>query len=394
MAINKTLLKKIFLLSVGVVLFIGAYFLFFKKNKPQTSYLTETIVRGNIEKTIVATGTVRSNDRVEVGAQASGKITNINVKVGQFVKKGDLLVTIDSMTQENDLKDAKSKLASYEAQLKNKKVVLELAQSYYTRISKLYKIKSASQDDYETGQQNLASAMSSVREIEELIIQAKIYVKIAETNLSYTTIFSPIDGVIISIPVSVGQTINSTQVTPLLLQVADLKKMLIKPEIPEGDITSVAPGMSVEFTTLSNPELTFKSKIESVDPVPTTLIDDEYKESVTDTNAIYYYANILIDNLENNLRIGMTTTNIIKVASAENVLLVPTPAIIKKDNKYFVKILNGKDEVIEKNIALGLSDDINTEIKSGLEEGDKVILSQMSAGESLENSKNGPPGGF
>lgn len=376
-----------------IICSIVILFLVFKQvstKKEKTIFLTDNIKRGNIEQTVIATGTIRSNNRVEVGAQVSGRITKLNVVLGQEVKKGDLIATIDSMTQENDLEKAKSQLSSYEKQLESKKVNLEVKKSKYNRASNLYKVKSISQDDYETAKQEYADAKSGVSELEELIKQAKIEVKMAETELSYTIITSPIDGVVVSIPISEGQTVNSKQNTPTIVQVADLKKMLIKPEISEGDITKLKKGQEVEFTILSLPEKVYKAKIDSIDPAMTTLTDDEYEESVSDTEAVYYYANVIVDNIDNNLRIGMTTTNTIKVAEAKNVIAIPTTALYKKGDKYYVKTLGEKEVVEEKEVKIGINDDINTEIKSGLKEGEKLILSEMKAGEGIVKSTRSP----
>ncbi|MCF2638816.1 efflux RND transporter periplasmic adaptor subunit [uncultured Fusobacterium sp.] len=376
-----------------IICSIVILFLVFKQvstKKEKTIFLTDNIKRGNIEQTVIATGTIRSNNRVEVGAQVSGRITKLNVVLGQEVKKGDLIATIDSMTQENDLEKAKSQLSSYEKQLESKKVNLEVKKSKYNRASNLYKVKSISQDDYETAKQEYADAKSGVSELEELIKQAKIEVKMAETELSYTIITSPIDGVVVSIPISEGQTVNSKQNTPTIVQVADLKKMLIKPEISEGDITKLKKGQEVEFTILSLPEKIYKAKIDSIDPAMTTLTDDEYEESVSDTEAVYYYANVIVDNIDNNLRIGMTTTNTIKVAEAKNVIAIPTTALYKKGDKYYVKTLGEKEVVEEKEVKIGINDDINTEIKSGLKEGEKLILSEMKAGEGIVKSTRSP----
>lgn len=376
-----------------IICSIVILFLVFKQvstKKEKTIFLTDNIKRGNIEQTVIATGTIRSNNRVEVGAQVSGRITKLNVVLGQEVKKGDLIATIDSMTQENDLEKAKSQLSSYEKQLESKKVNLEVKKSKYNRASNLYKVKSISQDDYETAKQEYADAKSGVSELEELIKQAKIEVKMAETELSYTIITSPIDGVVVSIPISEGQTVNSKQNTPTIVQVADLKKMLIKPEISEGDITKLKKGQEVEFTILSLPEKIYKAKIDSIDPAMTTLTDDEYEESVSDTEAVYYYANVIVDNIDNNLRIGMTTTNTIKVAEAKNVIAIPTTALYKKGDKYYVKTLGEKEVVEEKEVKIGINDDINTEIKSGLKEGEKLILSEMKAGEGVVKSTRSP----
>lgn len=381
--------KKIAICICSVVIL----FLIFKKftgKEEKTIFLTDKVKRGNIAQTVIATGTIRSNNRVEVGAQVSGRITKLNVVLGQEVKKGDLIATIDSMTQENDLEKAKSQLLSYEKQLESKKVNLEVKKSKYNRASNLYKVKSISQDDYETAKQEYADAKSGVSELEELIKQAKIEVKIAETDLSYTVITSPIDGVVVSIPISEGQTVNSMQSAPTIVQVADLKKMLIKPEISEGDITKLKKGQEVEFTILSLPEKVYKAKIDSIDPATTTLTDDEYEESASDTEAVYYYANVIVDNKDNNLRIGMTTTNTIKVAEAKDVITIPTTALYKKGNKYYVKTLGEKEEVEEKEVKIGINDDMNTEIKSGLKEGEKLILTEMKAGEVASRSTRPP----
>lgn len=381
--------KKIAICICSVVVL----FLIFKKftgKEEKTIFLTDEVKRGNIAQTVIATGTIRSNNRVEVGAQVSGRITKLNVVLGQEVKKGDLIATIDSMTQENDLEKAKSQLLSYEKQLESKKVNLEVKKSKYNRASNLYKVKSISQDDYETAKQEYADAKSGVSELEELIKQAKIEVKIAETDLSYTVITSPIDGVVVSIPISEGQTVNSMQSAPTIVQVADLKKMLIKPEISEGDITKLKKGQEVEFTILSLPEKVYKAKIDSIDPATTTLTDDEYEESASDTEAVYYYANVIVDNKDNNLRIGMTTTNTIKVAEAKDVITIPTTALYKKGDKYYVRTLEEKEVVEEKEVKIGINDDMNTEIKSGLKEGEKLILTEMKAGEVVNKSTRPP----
>lgn len=381
--------KKIAICICSVVIL----FLIFKKftgKEEKTIFLTDEVKRGNIAQTVIATGTIRSNNRVEVGAQVSGRITKLNVVLGQEVKKGDLIATIDSMTQENDLEKAKSQLSSYEKQLESKKVNLEVKKSKYNRASNLYKVKSISQDDYETAKQEYADAKSGVSELEELIKQAKIEVKIAETDLSYTVITSPIDGVVVSIPISEGQTVNSMQSAPTIVQVADLKKMLIKPEISEGDITKLKKGQEVEFTILSLPEKVYKAKIDSIDPATTTLTDDEYEESASDTEAVYYYANVIVDNKDNNLRIGMTTTNTIKVAEAKDVITIPTTALYKKGDKYYVRTLGEKEVVEEKEVKIGINDDMNTEIKSGLKEGEKLILIEMKAGEVVNKSTRPP----
>lgn len=375
-----TFTKKRILGITVVLIILAAIYYFNLQSQPKTTYLTETAKYSDIQQTVVATGTVRSSNRVEVGARVSGKVEKILVKLGQKVKKGELIAELDSITQENTLNSSQAQLAAYKAQLVAAQTAYRVANSNFQRIAKLYKRKASSLDDYENAQNNLDSAKANVEQIQAQIKQSEIEVNTAATNLNYTKITSPIDGTVISIPVSVGQTVNANQTTPTIIQVADLDTMLIKPEISEGDITKIKPGMKVQFTTLAEPDEIYQAEIASVDPALTTLTDNEYSESVSDTNAIYYYANVLVPNPEHKLQIGMTTQNTIITAQKQHVLVVPTLAIQKRNGQNSVQILDG-DKVVEKVVQIGLHDDINTEILSGLNEGDNVILSQSSANE-------------
>lgn len=375
--------KHFFLLFIVIVALAAGYFYYGNKNDKTITYLTETVQRGNLQKTVIATGTIRAYNRVEVGAQVSGKIEKIYVTLGQKVKTGDLIAQIDSSTQQNTLDTATAKLASYQAQLKAKKVAYSVAKSSYDRLAKLYAKKSVSLDEFESAKDTLATAKAAIEEIDASIKQAEIEVNDAKTNLGYTKIVAPIDATIISIPVSEGQTVNANQTTPTIVQVADLSKVLIKPEISEGDITKVTAGMEVKFSTLSDPDKIYRATIDSVDPAMTTLTDNEYTESVSDTNAVYYYANVVVENPDNNLRIGMTTQNTITIADVKNTLLIPTMTLKKQNNKVFVNVLTTANQVEQREVQIGLNDDMNTQILSGLTEGEKVVSSQVAAGETV-----------
>ena len=132
-------MKKRFFILLGLLIAAGAAYYFFSSNsKQETTYLTESVTRGNIEKTVVASGSVESVNEVDVGAQASGKITKLYVKLGQEIKKGEMIADIDSTTQINTLNTKKAALVSYQAQLKAKKTAYDVALSSYNRLSKLY----------------------------------------------------------------------------------------------------------------------------------------------------------------------------------------------------------------------------------------------------------------
>ena len=391
-------MKKRFFILLGLLVAAGAaYYFFSSNNKQETTYLTESVTRGNVEKTVVASGSVESVNEVDVGAQASGKITKLYVKLGQEIKKGEMIADIDSTTQVNTLNTKKAALVSYQAQLKAKKTAYDVALSSYNRLSKLYTQKATSLDNVNTAKSTLDNAKAEVEAVEANIKQAEIEVNTAETNVGYTKITAPMDGTVISVPVSEGQTVNANQTTPTIVTIADLSKMKIKPEISEGDITKVKAGQKVSFTILSDSQTLYHSVIDSVDPANTTTTDSSSTSSSTSssnsnstTSAIYYYANVLIDNPDRTLRIGMTTENNIKIANAKDVLLVSNMAIQKRDGKSFVNVLNDKNQPEQREVETGVQNDFHTEIKSGLNEGEKVIVSQVANGEKVGSMPRGP----
>lgn len=391
-------MKKRFFILLGLLVATGAvYYFFSSNNKQETTYLTESVTRGNVEKTVVASGSVESVNEVDVGAQVSGKITKLYVKLGQEIKKGEMIADIDSTTQINTLNTKKAALVSYQAQLKAKKTAYDVALSSYNRLSKLYTQKATSLDSLNSAKSTLDNAKAEMEAIEANIKQAEIEVNTAETNVGYTKITAPMDGTVISVPVSEGQTVNANQTTPTIVTIADLSKMKIKPEISEGDITKVKAGQEVSFTILSDSQTVYHSVIDSVDPANTTTSDSSSTSSSTSsssssstTSAIYYYANVLIDNPNRTLRIGMTTENNIKIANAKDVLLVSNMAIQKLDGKSFVNVLNDKNQPEQREVETGVQNDFQTEIKSGLNEGEKVIVSQVANGEKVGSMPRGP----
>ena len=188
-------MKKRFFILLGLAVAAGAAYYFFSSNsKQETTYLTESVTRGNVEKTVVASGSVESVNEVDVGAQVSGKITKLYVKLGQEIKKGEMIADIDSTTQINTLNTKKAALVSYQAQLKAKKTAYDVALSSYNRLSKLYTQKATSLDSVNTAKSTLDNAKAEMEAIEANIKQAEIEVNTAETNVGYTKITAPMDG--------------------------------------------------------------------------------------------------------------------------------------------------------------------------------------------------------
>ena len=386
--------KKLWWLAIAGVLIGGVIYYFTQHNQTGTTFLTEEVKRSDVEKTVVASGSIESSNEVDVGAQVSGKITKLYVTLGQEVKKGDMIADIDSTTQVNNLNTKKAALASLQAQLKGRQTAYDVALSSYNRLAKLYKQQATSLDSLNTAKSALDTTKAEMEALRESIKQAEIEVNTAETNVSYTKITSPIDGTVISTPISEGQTVNSNQSTPTIVTVANLDRMLIKAEISEGDITKVKAGQEVNFKILSDNLTVYQAVIDSVDPATTTKTDAKSSSSLNSTTsssstaAVYYYANMAVNNPNRVLRIGMTTENTIKIASVKNVLTVPNMSLQKEGNRYFVRVLKGT-QAERREVQIGEQNDFQTEIKSGLTEGDKVILSQLTEGEQV-GSMRGP----
>ena len=386
--------------SAIIVIVIAALTYWLATSEDDITYMTEKARVGNISQVVEATGEVAAVNLVNVGAQVSGQIKKLYVVLGQEVKQGDMIAEIDSQTQENTLNTDRAKLANYKAQLEARKILLNIAKKQYDRELVLIKTNSTSQQNLENARDTYATARANVNEMESLIKQTQITINTDETNLGYTKIRAPLNGTIVSVPVEEGQTVNANQTTPTIVQIANLGDMEIDIQISEGDITKVKPGMPVDYTILSEPNTIFHAKLDSIDPGLTTLTDGSYSKSSTSssssstsTAAVYYYGRSYVKNDEGKLRIGMMTQNTILVSSAENVLVVPTIALTNRNDQYFVRILTDKNKFKKRDVEIGISDGVYTEITSGLAEGDQVITSEVGKNEKVGSSstRSRPP---
>lgn len=363
------------------------------KDEP-VSYITEPVIRKNIEKTVNATGEVKAIELVTVGAQTSGKIEYLPVKVGQRIQKGDLIAQIDSTTQENDVNSTKAKLTSLKAQLNAAEISAKIAEKQFVREQRLLKKNAASQEDFENAKDAFEAAKAKVTELKASIAETALALNTAETNLGYTKITAPLDGVVVSVPVKTGQTVNAAMNTPTIVQIADLSQMEILIEISEGDIGKVQTGAKVTYTVLSAPETVYETTLKSIDPGLTLLTNGEYTEVVGSDEAIYYYGRLVVDNPDGALRIGMTTQNVIYVAQADNVLTVPVLAVKKDGAQSYVNVLTPTG-IQRRAVVTGLSDGVDIEIKSGVSDHDTVVIAQMSESEvTKKKDKFKRPGGF
>lgn len=384
-----------FIVSI-VLIFIAIYFLYgkFFKQEEAPKALTTKLEKGDIRGTVTAAGEVYARDLVDVGAQVSGQIKKLYVKVGDKVQKGDMIAQIDSVTQENEIAQQKAQLLIHEANLASAKIAAANAKTQYNRELELYKRNAASKEAVENAKNSAALKEAEQKQIEAQIEQTKLQLSTAETNFGYTKITAPISGTIVSMPVEEGKTVNSNQTTPTIVKIADLSKMEIKMQIAEGDISKVKVGMDVEYSILSDLDNIKKAKIYKIDPGLTTLSDGTYDKtssgsssSSSSDSAVYFYAKMLVDNAGNFLKIGMTTENNIIVSEANNTSYLPTSVIKRDGGGDYVTVLNGK-EPEQRYVKTGVSDDLNTEILSGLDEKDEVLIAD---GKAAPLNMDGPP---
>ncbi|NQS72486.1 MAG: efflux RND transporter periplasmic adaptor subunit [Desulfobulbaceae bacterium] len=401
-------MKKKILVLLVVILAAGAAFWYWRQASTagKVSYLTEPVAKGTITRQVVATGQMDAVELVSVGAQVSGQIKKLHVELGQQIKRGDLVAEIDSVSQLNQYNTDKAALASHQAQLVAKQAALNIAQTRYNRESALRKRDATSKEAYEDAVNGLALAKAEVAHVQSQIRQTELALDTDELYLGYTRITAPLDGTVVAVVVDEGQTVNANQTTPTIVQIADLTKMENNIEISEGDIGVIKTGMPLEFTVLSMPDTVFKSSISSLDPGLTTLSDGQYGRSGStsstsspgsaSSDAVYFYGKARVDNPDGLLRIGMTTENIITVASAQDTLLVPLVAVQSGSaGKRSVRVLGAAGEPEERQLSTGLSDGIHVQVVSGLDEGEQVIMGQLTQAEiANQRSAGGGPRGM
>ncbi|MDR2033190.1 MAG: efflux RND transporter periplasmic adaptor subunit [Helicobacteraceae bacterium] len=267
---------------------------------------------------------------------------------------------------------------------------MKIASSKYERSKTLLKNRAISEQEVEVTENEYESAKAKVAEGASLVKQTEISLESAKKNLTYTTITAPLDGTIVSLPVKVGQTLNALQNAPTIAQIADLSKIEILIEISEGDILKIKEGQKVKFSVLSE-DAVYEAPLKSIDPSLTILTNDQYSGVVGEKQAIYYYARVEYENADGKFRIGMTTQNEIDIQSAENVLIVPITAVSEKNGRKWVKTIADK-KTQEKEIITGLYDHLYVEVKSGLNAGEELVITQMSKSQ-IQAKENEVPEG-
>ncbi|QDL93800.1 efflux RND transporter periplasmic adaptor subunit (plasmid) [Paroceanicella profunda] len=366
--------------------------------------MSAPVTRGDLEQTVLATGILKPVKLVAVGAQVSGQITALDVRLGQEVKEGDLVAEIDSVTQENALRTAQAQLANVRAQKAEAQATLKLARSTLARQQKMVKARTGSQADLDSAEADVSTAGAQIAALEAQIEEAEVAVSTAQANLDYTRITAPMDGTVLAIVSQQGQTVNAAQSTPTIVILGQLDTMTVRAEISEADIVNVHPGQPVYFTVLGDPGTRYDATLASIEPAPESITSDSAISSSTSassgsasssSSAIYYNGIFDVPNPEGRLRTYMTAEVHIVLGAADDALLVPSSALSgSAAGGYSVRVLGPGGGIESRSVEVGLNNKIRAEITSGLREGERVVTSELTSASAITQGRRGPPMGL
>ena len=310
-------LKKLLLLAIFAGICYGAYMYFFHEEPTSYGLTTSEITRGDIVSTVTAIGELNAISVVEVGTQVSGKIQEIYVDFNSQVRAGQLIALIDPSVSRLTLSESEASLAVYQAGVRSAQASLNDAQRKHARNKELFSRKLIARSEVDTSETDVSLKKAALEEAKSRVAQGKAAVERARTNLGYTRITSPVNGVVIDRKVDAGQTVAAGYQTPTLFKVAeDLTRMKIETKVDEADIGTVAEGQNVTFRVDAFPDETFSGRVVQVRIAPNT------SESV-----VTYTVIIHVDNPELKLKPGMTANVSIETAKASNALRIPVAAL-------------------------------------------------------------------
>lgn len=355
--------KALVIAAVAAIAALAVWLLSGGKKEEKITFDTAAVAPANIMNSITATGTIEPVTSVTVGTQVSGIVSKLFVDYNSVVKKGQVIAELDKTNLMSQLNTAKTQLATAQSQL-------NYQTANYKRYKTLFEKGLVAADDFD-------NAKLSYTQAKEQVASAKEEVQRAQTNLSYATITSPIDGVVLSKSVEEGQTVAASFSTPELFTIAqDLTNMQVVADVDEADIGDVKEGERVTFTVDAYPDDTFEGEVKQV-----------RQEATTTNNVVTYEVVISAPNADLKLKPGLTANVTIYTAERKGVLSVPSKALRFTPQKEtvgkmkIVDVANAKNKVwtIEGNsivahkVNIGMTDGTNTQIVGGIAEGTKVI---------------------
>ena len=312
--------KKVIIGIVVLVVLAGAIlgWTLFRNNKNgEVKYRTEKITKGDIEAQVTTSGTVNPITKVEVGSQVSGKIAKLYVDFNSQVKEGQILAELDLSTFQSRVNQNEANYLSAQASLEKAKVTLDNLKRKYERSLSLAEKELISFEEKEDAAANYLGSKTDLQRAEASVAQAKSQLESSKLDFSYAIIRSPIDGVIITRNMNVGQTVQASFSAPKIFEIAnDLSKMQVECDVDEADVGKIQEGQKVRFTVDAFADSTFNGTVKQV----------RYSPTVTQ-NVVTYTTIVEVENPGMKLRPGMTATVNIITGEAKGVLRVPNSAL-------------------------------------------------------------------
>ncbi|WP_129544019.1 efflux RND transporter periplasmic adaptor subunit [Serratia sp. 1D1416] len=379
--------RRLALIAAALLIIFVAALAFFLQRSPLPAYVTAPARLGDIENAVLATGRLDAIERVNVGAQVSGQVKSLKVKLGDRVAKGQPIADIDDLPQRNDLRTAEAALNLVKADLQAKRALLKQAESRFKRQRRMLDDEASSRENYESAEANLATARAELLSLNAKLVQAQIEVDKKKVDLSYTRVLAPMDGIVIAVVTQQGQTVNSSQSAPTIIKLARLDVMTIKAQISEADITRITAGQKAYFTIFSEPDRRYDATLRTIELAPESVMKDDSlagsssaSGSGTSNASVYYNALLDVPNPENRLRIAMTAQVSLLLGEAKNALLVPIQAVhAGEGKKQQVQVLTPNGQLETRTVKTGITDNVDIQILAGLKAGETVVLSQPSA---------------
>jgi HlyD family secretion protein len=289
-----------------------------KNNKTSVAkYRLDKVTKGDLEALVTTSGTVNPITKVEVGSQVSGKIDKMYVDYNSQVKAGQILAELERLPFETRVSQNQANFLSAQASLEKSRVTLQNLKAKYERSLSLAAANLISADEKEAAEANYLGAKTDVQRAEASVAQAKSQLESSRLDLSYAIIRSPMDGIVISRNMEVGQTVQASFSAPKIFEIAnDLSKMQVECDVDEADVGKVKEGQMVRFTVDAFPDSPFLGKVNQV----------RFSPTVTQ-NVVTYTTIVDVDNPELKLRPGMTATVNIITGEAKGVLRIPNSAL-------------------------------------------------------------------
>jgi HlyD family secretion protein len=379
--------KKIIIAAAGVLILIVIAVLVFSRKGNGPEFRTDPVTKGSIQQTVTATGSVNAVTTVLVGTQVSGTIKTLYVDFNSRVKKGQLIAQIDPSTFESQVQQAQANLFSAQANMEKAEAGIADAKRTFERNKELFSKNLIPRSDLDTADTNYQTNKALVNSAKAQIEQAKASLDYSKQNLAYTRIISPVNGVVISRNVDVGQTVAASFQTPTLFTIAeDLTKMQIDTNVAESDIGVVKVGQEVEFSVDAYPDTTFNGKVWQIRQAPITV-----------QNVVTYDVVIQVSNKDLKLMPGMTANVSLIITTRHDVLRITNAALrfrfsekpagatgagaaaAEKKGPAVWVLENGKPKRVS--LTPGISDGSYTEVVSGdLKEGQQLIVEALRKG--------------